>query len=252
MAPLNARNDAGNPPAAPAPGNVDVPARGLPKHGRPIAQPRVEQFHGVRVSSFLRAEDVRCAVASEQRVLDVHGDPELDGGEPGIQSGNVNGHNVGQGSAAQGDHVSGSVHRLQAERTQGAAAAVGHGRSAHAQHDFRGPGVQCGCDQLPAAVAVRAQRVSGRRLHMRQAGGLGSFNDGCCAAEGVLADGPGRTDRRQDGTDDGVEPLLVTGGDGGLEGAFAAVGYRKLGGHGVRIDAQRPFCDGAGGLGRGQ
>ena len=162
------------------------------------------------------------------------------------------GRHLGERSAAERHHVAGGVERFESQRAQGAAAAVAHGRTAQAQHDLRRAGVERGGDQLAAAVAVGAQRVGRRGLHVRQPGGLRGFDHCGGPAEGVLADRPGRADRGQDGAHDCVQPLLVAGGDGRLEGPFAAVGHRKLDGLGVGIDAQGAFGDGGGGFGGGE
>ncbi len=200
----------------------------------------------------MRPEHVRGPVAAVQRVLDVDGDPELHAGQPRIEAADIHGRDLGERSAAEGHNVAGGVQRFESEGPEGAAAAVAHGRTAHAEHDFRGTGVQRGSDQLATAITVGAQRVGRRGLHVCQPGGLRRFDHSGGPAEGVRADGPRGTDRSQNGANHCVEPFLVAGRDSRLKGAFAAVRHRKLGGLGVRVDAQGAFGNRGGGFDGGE
>lgn len=145
---------------------------------------------------------------------------------------------AGERTSAGRELCPGGIEEAGAEGAEGAGAAVSGGAAADADEEGGGGFGGSGGDELADAEAIGAEGVALVGLEMKEAVGLGSFDDGCSAfteaevpAEDASAEGVVDDDRGGIGTDGAAE---------GVEEAGTAIGEGEevdLPGGAYRMDA---------------
>ena len=127
----------------------------------------------------MRAENLRRAPDSQQRIVDVTGDPEFSSGEPGRDCGEVDGSDPLKFSAtdSRGDPVSPGVEKFRPERLKHTGAPVDGGAAADTENNFTDRQFQQSKEQFSGSESGGALWIEFVGFQAFQSAGLGHFED---------------------------------------------------------------------------